>query len=165
MSYPEFLEFGRARLPEIEFRLTTGEVSNLKLRSRFIIFGFTEGGVPQLCKTTFDFDIEFSEDFMSIGEGSFLAEAALFQREQHAGRSLMRTAYTIYEAKTMAEKVPSVGEDTSIDVLYDNNKMASFNDSAFSYFSKRLREIGPKKEMGKFELLDGFLDTTRLTLR
>jgi hypothetical protein len=165
MSYPDFLEYGRTRLPEIDFRITTGEISNLKLRSRFIIFGFTEGGIPQICKTTFEFDIEFSEDFMAIGEGAFLAEAALFQREQHSGRSLMRTAYSIYEAKTMAEKVPSVGEDTSMDVLYDNHKMASLTDKAFSYFLKRFREIGPKKAMGNFEHQDGFLADTRLTLR
>jgi hypothetical protein len=156
MSYSEFLKIGKERLPELNFRVTTEEIANIKLRSRFIILGFIDR-VPQICKTTFDFDLEFSEDFYAIGEGSYLAEAALFQRSQHANVPLMRAAYSVYEAKRIAETVPSVGKDTSIDVFYEDFEHTIFTDKAFSYFSKKFDEIGPKKNMGKFEFEEDFL--------
>ena len=78
---------------------------------------------PLICKVGRDGDVSITDHFEMIGEGRYVAIPPMLRRQYNSSVSLMDAIYRVYEAKTLAEIVPSVGEDTSIDILYPDGTL------------------------------------------
>lgn len=145
MSYDDFLKFGKTQLPDDLFREAVFEISKLQLKAEFIIAGFVYEDDPILAETYADGSIALKEMFACIGESAYLATASLMNRE-FMGVSPEKTAiYQIFEAKTYAQRVTSVGEYTSIYIIDKNRKRRSLTSKGITYLRAKVEELGPKK--------------------
>ncbi len=99
---------------------------------------------PLLCTVKQDSSVSIETDFGMVGEGLMVAIPPLRRREFDSGISMMKAIYQVYEAKTLAEIVPSVGEDTSLDVFFPDGTLQSLTKSGYQYLDNRLREYGPR---------------------
>lgn len=118
IPYDEFLATGKVRLPDDSFRSAMTEVELTEIDAEFIIVGFCEGTYATLLKTNHKCDVSIFEDFVTIGEGGYLAQAMLMYRAQSHTLSFGQTVYNVYEAKRFAEGAPTVGPDTTIAILH-----------------------------------------------
>jgi hypothetical protein len=147
LTYDDFLALGKDKLPNEVFRDATIRISTIDLRAEFIIVGFP-GGQPLLCQTTADGQVNIREEFAVIGEGAVLATAALLQRAHMDTSQLDDAVYNVYEAKKLAESVPSVGETTSLIVLTPNGGWRIINDQGEKFLEAQYRKFGPKSAIG-----------------
>jgi hypothetical protein len=86
-------------------------------------------------------------------------------REQDYATSLMETIYAVYEAKTISEIVPGVGETVSIDVMYPDGTIMQMSDAGFercqelwSRFGLRTTDIEAKAKAKWLEFKPEYLE-------
>jgi len=128
--------------PSDEFGIAVREIAELNMRTAVVVVGF-DGDFPILCQTNSKGEVSIREGAAIVGEGEYLASAALLQREQNSGASLSATLYNVFEAKKYAERVPSVGEITSMSVM-KRDGMYRITDEGLDFLLKRYKEFGPK---------------------
>jgi 20S proteasome alpha/beta subunit len=116
IPYEEFLSIGKDKFPSDIFRDTMSQIMSIRL-PEFIIAGFDEAKFPIICQTNASGTVSIRDDFAVVGEGEYVATAVLLQRAQSYGTLVTETLYNVFEAKKYAEKVPSVGDRTSICIL------------------------------------------------
>jgi len=116
LSYEDFVQIGRDKLPPDLYREAMGEISHISLEASFILAGFING-VGHLYTAHPDCRVTVEDGFAVIGEGSYLALSALLQREVQDITPLASALYGVFEAKKAAERVGSVGEQTSMMLL------------------------------------------------
>jgi hypothetical protein len=175
MSYSYFLEHGKDRLPEDFFRDRISYISRIKLQASLIIAGFIRGEeigdfesglFPVICVVE---DNEEHEDvvreevhFASIGSGSWVANASLYNRGVHDEMSVLGAVYAVFEAHRWSEKVPGVGESISISILEPPGVLRSLSDEGYEYCESLWKKFGPKevKKIHKslFELKEEYLE-------
>jgi 20S proteasome alpha/beta subunit len=142
MSYDDFVQIGKDKLPPDIFRDAVFQIADLKL-PEFIIAGF-DGNFSLICQTSSSANVSIREGFAVIGEGGYLATAALLQREQSSVSSIPETLYNVYEAKRYAEKVPSVGKRTRISVL-SKGGLKVVTAPGRRWLRERYKEFGPQE--------------------
>lgn len=121
---------------------------------------------PLICKIETNGSTAICPDFGAVGEGRFVATPSLLRRELDSGVSLKRAVYQLYESKTMAEIVPSVGEDTSIDIFYPDGALKSLSEKkgAYKYLDRKLKLYGPKPRITRLtNFHDRFLETFKFS--
>jgi 20S proteasome alpha/beta subunit len=145
-SYEVFLKDGKTSLPEAEFRITMSDISSLRLRVDCLIGGFVQR-TPTILVTDGDCGVGIREDFAAIGEGAHLATAMLLHRQHGEADSLNQALYHVFEAKKLAENVKTVGEMTSIIIVYDDDRwgFVSRRKEAGNILQKKFAEIGPQR--------------------
>ncbi len=143
MPYNDFIETGKERFPPEIFRDTLQRVSAISIEADAIIAGFVYDD-PFICQISSDGRVSVRNNFAAIGEGAFLATSVLLHREHHDHTELTRALYSVYEAKKYAERVPSVGEKTSLGVKMQNQLVAGISDEMKEWLENRYVELGPK---------------------
>jgi hypothetical protein len=94
-------------------------------------------------------DVALHNSFACIGEGAASASASLLYREHSDDWTLKRTTYAVYEAKTLAEILPSVGEATTIYIQSEDEPLRFISKRGFSRCRKMFANFGPKKITAK----------------
>ena len=153
ISYGDFLEHGKERLPETQFRGAFADISGISLNAEFVIAGFVDGRA-WLIETDQFGEVKIRDDFATVGEGAILAQAALLQREHIDVRSVEETVYCVYEAKKYAEKVRSVGGITGLSIVsFDGNEKRFSFGEGMKFLDKKYAEFGPRP-VQKFAFTD-----------
>lgn len=145
LSYDDFLRTGKTNFPEVEFRITMSDISNMRLNACCLIGGFA-AGVPSILQSDENCSVSIRENFATIGEGSHLATAMLLHRGHHEVDVLERALYNVYEAKKLAENVTSVGKLTAITILYEDNRwnMLTVTDQPKDILEQKFNLFGPR---------------------
>jgi hypothetical protein len=90
-------------------------------------------------------DVSPQTIFACIGEGAASASASLLFRELSDDWTLKQTTYAVYEAKRLAEILPSVGGATSLYVQSEDEPLRYISDAGFKKCDKMFDSIGPKR--------------------
>ena len=115
ISYDHFLHYGKEQLSDEVFREVSWEVTRLSLNSQILTSGFpADGGRPLLVVLERNFSVTVFKHFATIGSGSNIANAALFQRGHAHLKPLSQTIYHVYEAQRLAQIAPGVGKKMTI---------------------------------------------------
>lgn len=103
-------------------------------------------------------EVTHEEHFGAIGEGVSVAVPPLLRREYDwEETSLGKAIYYLYEAKTLAEIIDSVGPSTSLDVLYPSGELKSATNAGYDYCDELLKKFGPKPRVTGIEWKDEYL--------
>jgi hypothetical protein len=143
ISYVDFVSTGKARFPDDAFRSAMTEVEIMELGAEFIIFGYINT-FPILIRTNQRCMAVIKEDFAVIGEGGYLAQAALLNRGHSSVEPFGKSLYCAYEAKKYAEGAPTVGRTTSVMVHHRNGSYESINSEGRDFLEKKYKEFGPR---------------------
>jgi hypothetical protein len=76
-----------------------------------------EDGFSILLETDARGVVKIREHYCVIGEGAYLAQAALMYRDHTEYHPLARTLYCVFEAKKHAQRVSTVGPETDFEIL------------------------------------------------
>ena len=161
MDYGEFREWCTKLSPVIA-KSYLDELKSIRFGASLIVAGFvlSEEGKPEplICHISQqESEIRIEEEFAAIGEGRVVAIPPLLRREYDSDVPLAKAVYMVYEAKRLAEIIGSVGESTSVDVLYPDGTLKSFTDEAYNYYDGLLKDFGPKSRITNVEFKKGFL--------
>lgn len=146
LTYDQFIDIGKQKLPEDAFRKTIGDIERIHIDASFIFVGFPEG-FPMIVQTEQDGTAWIREDFATIGEGSYLAQASMLFRTHMDTSLLVNTLFNVYEAKKAAERVGSVGLKTMLLIYKSNGEVRSFHPddpNAFAELDALHDQLGPK---------------------
>jgi 20S proteasome alpha/beta subunit len=102
MSYDDFTTKGNHAIPQDLYQATWREIESIQLQCELILAGFI-GTRAHLFSYDDQFDVVHCEHFATIGSGSWIAKAVLFQRGCHGQMSLEEVVYYVYEAKRLSE--------------------------------------------------------------
>lgn len=116
ISYEDFIKEGKGRFPPDQFYGTMQAILELDLKASLILAGFIERE-PVIFTTDTDGMLRPTSDFAVGGEGGYIAQSSLLRRQCNRLMSMHRVLYLVYEAKTLAEAVGSVGEQSIMTVL------------------------------------------------
>lgn len=144
ISYNDFIDIGKEKFPEEIFHRAFLRIESVEIECRLILAGFSEG-FPFILDTDENCRVSIREDFSAIGEGAYLAQASLLQREYMDTRIFENALYCVYEAKKHAERVPSVGDYTLLSVLSPDGSKVDIANEAMGVLEKHFRKLGPKK--------------------
>jgi hypothetical protein len=143
LSYDDFLKFGKEKLPIELFLDAMSSISDLPLGGEFIFAGF-DGTLPVLVRLGSDFHVSLHEDFVTAGEGGYLAESSLLHRKHSDVHNIDQALYCVYEAKKYAERVRSVGEYTSLFVTRTDGTIRSVSTEGKTQLNTQFLTYGPK---------------------
>jgi hypothetical protein len=143
IPYSEFLAHGKERLPEESFRSAVTETELTEINAEFLIVGFWRQ-FATLIKTDHKCGAMLQEDFSVAGEGAYLAQASLLDREHHGMKSFGETIYSVYEAKKFAQGAPSVGEDTRLSVLHKTGEWELLSLKGHDFMETARQELDRK---------------------
>jgi hypothetical protein len=154
MSYEKLQKWAVAAPQLGPVQEALGEIKKLRAECSLIIAGFTKSDKPVICKIRQTasppfHEITIEDHFAAIGEGSGIATPSLYRREYDCNVPLEKAIYQIYEAKVLAETVSSVGDATSVDILYPKGRAASVNTKGHLYLEGLLKKYGPKPKIRK----------------
>ena len=155
ISYDDFLQFGREKLSETVFRGVSDEIDRMTLGAEVILVGFIDK-LPWILSGAANGTIKIHENFTSIGEGSYLAQSSLMQRNCIDTMKLPEMTYLVYEAKRNAETVASVGRLTTLQVQGANGLRKYMNSKGLDHLSDHYDKLGPQKINGSFSFPDEF---------
>jgi hypothetical protein len=139
------------------------ELSQIKFGASLLVAGFVKDDKgkprPLICKATqSNSEVVVEEHFGAIGEGISVAVPPLLRREYDWEETqLPKAIYYLYEAKTLAEIIDSVGPSTSVDVLYPGGEVKSLETIGYKYYDELLKEFGPKPRVTGIEWNDKYL--------
>jgi 20S proteasome alpha/beta subunit len=146
ISYDDLLSFGKDKLPPDLYREILIRVSEITVGCSCIIAGFDKISSHFILETDEKCRVFVRDDFSTIGEGAFLAQAVLLQRGHISSRDLGETVYIVYEAKRYAEKVTSVGPSTTLRVIRpDGTNRKIIIDDDDKDFGDAFKKFGPQR--------------------
>jgi len=144
VSYKDFIDIGKTKFPEELFRAAFTEVSRIDLGADLIVAGFNNLQLPLICEATND-GVHIRDNFATIGEGAYLATSVFRHRQYHGVEDLNRAIYVVYEAKRYAERVGSVGTQTLLRVLRENDTHPiNVNGEGIEFLASQFTEYGPQ---------------------
>jgi 20S proteasome alpha/beta subunit len=158
IKYDAFLKNGKTWLPEDVFRNELAFISRISLNIEIIIAGFPDGGGhPMLIKLDGNGKTSLYEDFLTAGEGAYLAEASLMHRQLSEGSGLGHALYCVFEAKTHAQRVPSVGEATLINLMPRSGAIEYVEFEGIKYLIQQYEKYGPQKISEPIDIQSSFI--------
>lgn len=149
MDYEHFQQWCREVNPALA-KPYVDELTKIKWGASLLVAGFVkdDDGDPYpliLRMAQASSEVTHEEHFGIIGEGMSVALPPLLRRDYDwEETSLGKAIYYLYEAKTLAEIIDSVGPSTSLDVLYPNGDLRSVTQAGYTYFDELLKKFGPK---------------------
>jgi 20S proteasome alpha/beta subunit len=153
VTYEHLRLKGKKEFPESVLLDTYIKLREVNLGASLIVAGFVphqKSMKPLICKIDRRGEVTVTDHFEAIGEGRNVANPPLLRRQYTSDVSLMDAIYRLYEAKKLAEIVPSVGEDTSIDILFPTGEMQQLRDPhGFDVVEKMFRKYGPRLRIEK----------------
>lgn len=143
LSFERFIQIGKDRFPPDIFYGVLKEIEMTSLGAEFIIAGFIDGS-NELYVCEQSGRVFPTEHFAAVGEGGYLATAALLRRGQNIGNSLIGTIYNVYEAKRAAEAIGSVGQLTLLTVVQPDGTVRKMSAAMQTWLTNKHVELGPK---------------------
>lgn len=143
ISYEDFLSFGKDKLPTDLHREAAMSIADITLGASFIVVGISDNDIVML-ETTDKCRVHIREDFATIGEGAYLAQSALLQRECIETMKMEEAIYCVYEAKRYAERVKSVGDITYISIIDSDGGLRVVSDNGMNFLSNLFDKFGPQ---------------------
>jgi hypothetical protein len=106
--------------------------------------------------------VSLENEFAAIGSAANTARTMLFLRNQDSNDSLMETIYAVFEAKTLSETVPGIGESYSIDVMSEDGSVMDISEEGAERCKVLFSRFGPKSRTQKtqhwFEMKESYLE-------
>lgn len=93
--------------------------------------------------------VSLESEFATIGSAANTAKTMLFLRNQDSLDSLMETIYAVYEAKTLSETVPGIGDTFSIDVMDEDGNLLELSEAGAKRCGVLFRRFGPRPKVKK----------------
>jgi hypothetical protein len=152
LSYDDFIKFGKEKLPVELFLDGMSSIRDLSLGGEFLFAGFSSDTFQLLVRLDTDFKASLHEDFVTAGEGSYLAASALLHRKHSDVDTLDEAIYAVYEAKKYAERVRSVGTYTSITVFKADGTFRSVSPEGKKKLEAQFFSYGPKDLPNNFSI-------------
>jgi len=154
LSYDDFLMHGKTRLPNDLFRGTAMEIELIQIEAQFIIIGYTEIGGATIVQTDKRCSASLKEDFATVGEGAYLAQASLLSRGHSYTNSFGKTLYNVYEAKKFSQGARSVGEITALSVFHKSGIFEFLLPNGVEFLDKKYQQSS-RQWVSDFEPPDG----------
>lgn len=143
-SYEYFLKNGKNEFASEHYFEVMQHVARADLGASFIIAGFIDGEA-EIYYTETNGTAKAANHYAIIGEGEYVAQSALLRR-QHTGLYFLdHTIYHVYEAKRLAEMVPSVGKETVITVIDSDSECYFLTSEYLERLEKWFDEYGPQR--------------------
>jgi hypothetical protein len=162
IDFDRFIREGRTLYTESIFNEIHRRIVSLEMGVQLLISGFVRerdheaendfmlSCIIQVCEPEQGcIEASLQDSFACIGEGAASAQTSLLFRSQDRFDSLSKTVYQVYEAKTLAEIIPTVGESTSIYLQRPNKALFYINGSGFDACNAAFKAFGPKKISSK----------------
>jgi hypothetical protein len=92
-----------------------------------------------------ELEVSLHDSFTCIGEGASAAQTFLLFRNHDRFNDLMKTAYHVFEAKTMAEIVPTVGASSTLYLQRPGKELMYLSSQGFDACNAMFKQFGPKK--------------------
>jgi hypothetical protein len=149
---------GKEIFPEILLDQIHRDVGNVNLGVDILITGFFQSEdyatgdkflepciIRVLGTSSQALDVSLQSPFSCIGDGGHSALASLLYRGHNDRWKLKKTVYAVYEAKRLAEILPTVGTSTSVYVQSEDEPLRYINNEGFSQCGKMFAVFGPKR--------------------
>ncbi len=107
MTHKEFMENGKASTSDEMYRHVETQIASQQIEAQLILIGFIDAQ-PHIFVSQGS-NIVRVTTFATIGSGSSIAQATLFQRNQAHYCDISRTLYAVYEAMLLGRNAPGVG--------------------------------------------------------
>jgi 20S proteasome alpha/beta subunit len=160
-SLDDFRQFGAQRMPPTTYGTIDAQFSLFDLGVELLIAGFDRDQFasvltvknPGMC-------VDHSKlGFWCIGSGATLAQTSMFARNYSLRWSVEKAAYSVYEAKKIAERATGVGPETDI-IVIRRSKMGGLSQDAKKMLEEIYQELQPKEfspdHWGKLSALSDF---------
>lgn len=149
ITYKEFLQTGKERLPKKRFTEIISDIEELELDCQLILCSFIDNEA-QIFKIGADCSVELCEQFAAIGTGSDVAESVLFQRDHEGDLPMSHALYAVYEAASLGSKAPGVGQQHAIGVLLPPKKggeiaYSRVTEKGERFLKRKFYRYGPKQ--------------------
>jgi hypothetical protein len=118
ISMSDFLKEGRRIFTDQEHEKIVSKISNLRINSDFLVFGFDGDGRSHILVISDQgqggFEIGNYDSLAMIGSGCFMAESILFFHGYRDVDDVYEAIYLLCHAKFMAESADGVGRSTMV---------------------------------------------------
>jgi hypothetical protein len=154
IGYDKFLAEGAQILPAETHREMFDVISAITLGCSLLWLPFDADNSTIIMRINDSGLVERCSNFAAIGSGMYIAEAALFQREQSNEKSLGDTIYHVYEAMKLGAAAPGVGENFSLHIVSAPTsssgqiKLQWVTEDYDKYLDRMFERFGPKKTSG-----------------
>lgn len=168
ISYDRFLSEGTKILPGETHREMFESIGAITLGCSLLWLPFDADDGTRIIRINESGMVETCSHFAAIGSGLYIAEAALFQREQSNEKSLGDTIYHIYEAMKLGSAAPGVGKSFSLHIISPpaassgKVRMHWITSDYDKYMDRMFEKFGPKKISG-IKFRPRFLKVNRFT--
>jgi hypothetical protein len=162
VTYEHFRHNWRNEFPEAIALETLIGIRQVHLGASLIVAGFVPVRTtmkPLICRISRSGAVSISDHFECTGEGAIVANPTLLRRSYDSDVSLMDAVYRLYEAKSLAEVLNSVGEDTSIDLLFPNGELEQLSQRGHDKMTTMFKKFGPKKNIIKPKMEEKYWDS------
>jgi hypothetical protein len=177
-SFDQLIAQGKTAFGEDFVSACFQDVSRLSVPADLIVAGFLETfdyeekGVrlsPMLASVSEANEgdpVILEGDYAAIGSGSSVARSMLLAREQSSDDSLMETVYSVFEAKTMCEDIPGVGDSFSVEIFYPDGSLKTLSTEGNERCKELWRRFGfrsytTKKRADWFKFDDKYFEPYR----
>lgn len=152
-----FVNDGQKIYPPTVFGEIHRRILDVSLNVQMIVTGFSverdEKGneflnpcLIQICENApSEIEVSLHDSFTCIGEGASAAQTFLLFRNHDRFDDLMKTAYYVFEAKTMAEVVPTVGTSSTLYLQRPSKGLMYLSSEGFDACNAMFKQFGPKK--------------------
>jgi hypothetical protein len=157
LDFATLRDKGKTIYPESLLLQVHREISEISAGVDLIVTGFvkmldyTDGSlfmypcIIQVSANGSQPDISIQDSFACIGEGAPSATSSLLFREHSEWWNFKNTVYAVYEAKRLAEIVPTVGGDTSLYIQSEHEPLRYVSNEGFENCRQMFKKHGPKK--------------------
>lgn len=144
LSYEEFLASGRSRFPDDIYKQVLMDIRGIDLGMEGIITGFNAYDYALIIEFDSRGQTSIREDWATVGSGSLLASASLSHRQQVDVRDPRQSLYIVYEAKKYAERVGSVGKQTTLNILAPSGEVRRITPEIKEALDGLFKKLGPQ---------------------
>ena len=164
ISYKGFLDaVEKGRIPVLVAEDTFADIAKIR-PGCCLILAFFLNQRPYIFKIEDDGSLENCDNFASIGSGSYIADAALFQREHEADLPISSALYHVFEAMKLGSIAPGVGKEHTINVLYPQGEKGKevygevLTHKGIRFMERQFNRVGPKNFLKIPKLPNGCLE-------
>jgi hypothetical protein len=149
ITYDSFLLNAKKQFTDQTRRETEVYIRDkIKLQCSLLLCTFL-GNMPIIFEISGDGIVRRQNHFGTIGSGSYIAHAALYQREHTSTISLAQGAYHVHEAMKLGSIAPGVGETFAMAILKKHGankeiKMERISDTGTDYLDLQYEQFGLK---------------------
>jgi hypothetical protein len=157
IGFDRFISEGNRIYPQSVFDDIHRGIMDVRLGVDMIVTGFArtvdeEDGKPyfdpciiQVCEgAQGSIRVSLQDAFTCIGEGASSAQATLLYREHDRFDNIKETTFKVFEAKTMAEIIPTVGPTTSMYLQLPKQPLAYLTQDGYGTCNDLFKEFGPR---------------------